>query len=90
MKTKKEFTFSAYDDGSPNIVITGLTVKSILRYITYLVHFLYSHFMRDDPEVAKAFRTFLVRHILDDRSPIWKINDPISGATEEEAHEEES
>ena len=90
MKFKKEFTFSAYDDGSPNIVITGLTIKSILRYITYLVHFLYSHFMRDDPEVAKEFRTILVRYILDDRSPIWKINDPISGATEEEHHGSES
>lgn len=90
MKTKKEFTFSAYDDGVPNIVITGLTIKSILRYITYLVHCLYSRFMQEDPEVAKAFRNYLVMYILDDRSPIWKINDSISRATEEEAHEEES
>ena len=45
MKFKKEFTFTAKDEGAPNIIITGLTVKSILSYITYLCHYLYSRLM---------------------------------------------
>lgn len=100
MKFKKEFTFTAKDEGAPNIIITGLTVKSILSYITYLCHYLYSRLMQEDPDVGKAFRNMLVMALTDDRSPVWGAAEPIPGAAEicftvqdknqEEAHEEES
>ena len=86
MKANKEFTFTAKDGGAPDILITGLTVKSILSYITYLCHYLYRHFMLEDPEVAEGFRNILIMTLTDERSPAWKIDDPISGATEEKNH----
>lgn len=69
MKFAKKFLYKA-EDGTPNIVITGLDLMDILAHITYLIHYLYCKFQSRNPDVGKAFQEMMIQTISDPESPV--------------------
>ena len=57
-----------------NIEITG-SILDTIRYITAIIHAVYSILSKQGTIEGKAFRTILVGILKDNECPVWELDD---------------